>query len=80
MVPTLRQYEQVRLRQLLRPPEAYDGWALNQRPPQVGDVGCLVDILQAAGVTNSYVVEFSGPDGVIVWMGDFSTSELEPVG
>src|SRR4029450_588089 len=35
----LRQYEIVRVRRLLRSPEHYDGWRINQRSPAVGDVG-----------------------------------------
>ena len=46
----LEQYSLVRVRQLLHPPEYYDGWRINQRPPQVGDVGYLIDILQAPGL------------------------------
>jgi hypothetical protein len=69
----------VRIRQLLRPPEEYDGWRVNKRPPQVGDTGTIVDILQAPGAPDDYVVEASGPDGVSVWLGDFSAEELEPV-
>lgn len=43
----LKQYSVVRVRQLLRQPEHYDGWRVNQRPPQVRDKGTIVDILQA---------------------------------
>jgi len=74
-----RQYEQVRIRQLLRPPDEYNGWGINQRPPRVGDVGYLIDILQAPGVPDSYVVECSGPGGVDIWLGDFTAEEIEPV-
>jgi hypothetical protein len=62
----LRLYEQVRVVRLLHPPEHYDGWRVNQRPPAVGDIGYLIDILQTPGV----------PDG---WLGDFLADELEPV-
>ncbi len=75
-----RQYELVRVRQLLRTPESYDGWRVNQRPPQVGDVGTLLDILHAPGIPDSYVVESSDADGVTVWLGDFAEDELEPLG
>ncbi len=74
---TLKQYSMVRVRQLLHPPEHYDGWRLNQRPPRVGDMGTIVDILQAQGLPNKFVVECSGPEGVDIWLADFSSEELE---
>jgi hypothetical protein len=74
----LKEYEMVRVRQLLRAPEEYDGWGFNQRSPRVGDVGCIVDILQAAGLPDGYVVESSGPDGITIWLGIFLAEELEP--
>jgi hypothetical protein len=79
-VDSLRQYGLVRIRQLLKPPAEYDGWRVNQRPPAVGDVGTLLDILHAAGHPDRFVVESSGPDGVPVWLGDFAAEELEPLG
>jgi hypothetical protein len=76
----LKQYGLVRIRQLLQPAVEYDGWRVNQRPPQVGDVGTLLDILQAPGLPDLYVVESSGADGITVWLGDFAAEELEAVG
>lgn len=75
----LRQYHEVRIRRLLRLPGAYDGWGFNQRAPRVGDVGTVLDILDVPGSKTGYVVECSGPDGVTVWLGDFTAEELEPV-
>ena len=77
MAVPLQQYGLVRIRQLLKPPEEYDGWHLNQRAPQVGDLGTSVDILQAPGLPDQYVVESSGPDGVTIFLGDFAAEELE---
>jgi hypothetical protein len=76
----LKQYGLVRVRQLLQPAAEYDGWRVNQRPPQVGDVGTLLDILRAADLPDRYVVESSGADGITVWLGDFTAEELEAVG
>ena len=76
-VAGLEQYGLVRIRQLLRPVAEYDGWRVNQRPPQVGDVGTLLDILNASGLPDRYVVESSGGDGITVWLGDFAAEELE---
>ena len=71
------EYSLVRVQQLLRSPDHYDGWRINQRLPQVGDVGYIIDILQVPGLPESYVVECSGSDGVDIWLGDFSAEELE---
>ena len=73
----LNQYGLVRLKQLLQPPETYNGWQLNQRPPRVGDIGTIVDILQSPGQPDNFVVESSGPDGITIWLADFKAEELE---
>jgi len=70
----------VRIAKLLREPEDYDGWKLNQRSPALGDVGTLVDILHAQGLADRYVVECYGPDGITIWLDDFDAEELEAVG
>ncbi len=70
-------YSLVRVRQLLRPFEHYDGWGFNQHPPRVGEVGTLLDILQAPGLPDGYVVECSNPDGTSAWLGTFAAEELE---
>ena len=80
MVASLEQYGLVRIRQLLQPAAAYDSWSISQRPPLVGDMGTLLDILHAPGLPDRYVVESVGADGVTVWLGDFAAEELEPVG
>lgn len=74
----LKQSGHVRIRQLLQPVSEYEGWGFNQRPPQIGDVGTLLDILRAPGLPDRYVVESSGADGVTIWLGDFAGEELEP--
>ena len=73
----LHQFALVRIRCLLKSIETYDGWGVNQRPPQVGDVGTLLDILNAPNLTARYVVESSGSDGASVWLSDFAADELE---
>ena len=77
----LRQYQLVRVAKLMEAPETYDGWKLNKRPPAVGDVGTLLDVLQAPGLPNRYVVECckAGGDGSSEWLGDFLADELETV-
>jgi hypothetical protein len=79
-VAELKEYTQVKVVKLLHSPEHYDGWKLNKRPPRVGDIGYLIDILTAPNYPHSYIVESSNPDnGVTVWMGDFQAEELEPL-
>ena len=74
----LKQYDLVRICQILRPPHDYDGWRLNKHTPQVGEVGTLVDILQAPGLPDHYVVECTASDGGTVWLSEFLAEELEP--
>lgn len=72
-------YATVRIRQLIQPPEAYDGWCMNMRTPVIGDIGCIIDILSAPGLPNKYVVECVAQDGTDIWLGDFFAEELEQV-
>ena len=76
---SLTEFTEVRVIRTLRPPEAYDAWGLNQRPPIVGEVGTVVDVLRSPGLPDRYVVENSGPDGIAIWLGEFGLEELEPV-
>lgn len=71
-------YGLVRIVQLLHPPEAYDGWRLNRRPPQVGDIATIVEIRQAAGLPTTYILESCAPDGTTIWLGDFDAAEIVP--
>jgi hypothetical protein len=75
----LELYQLVRIRTLHHPLEHYDGWGVNVRPPQVGDIGTLIDILTGPGLPTDYIVELSGPDGISIWLGDFSEDEIEAV-
>lgn len=74
----LKQYCLARIVQLLHPPEMYDGWRINRRLPQVGDVGTIVEILQVPGLPNKYILESSASDGTTIWLGDFDAEEIEP--
>lgn len=75
----LKPYVVVRVLKLVGQAGDYDGWRVNQRPPAVGDVGTLLDVLAVPGVANRYVVESSQGDGTTVWLGDFLADELEVV-
>jgi hypothetical protein len=76
----LNVYTRVRVCKLVQEEESYDGWGINKRAPQVGDIGFLMDILQAPGLPDKFVVEMSDPsNGTVVWLSDFYREELEPV-
>jgi hypothetical protein len=78
------EYSAVRIRQLLRPPETYNAYKTNSRPPQLGDAGTVVDVMGSPGVpdTYGYIVECREciePGGAPLWRGEFSAEELEPI-
>ncbi len=75
----LTQYGLVRVVQLRHAPEDYDGWRVNRRPPHIGDLGTVLDILFAPGQHEHYVVESSDSDGITIWLSDFDAGELEPI-
>lgn len=75
-----RELECVRIVKLESSSERYDGWRINQRPPRVGDVGAIVDVLHAPGLPDRYVVESTDSEnGAAIWLGDFAEVELEPM-
>ena len=78
---SLQLYGLVRVVKLRDAPETYDGWSVNKRPPVVGDVGSLVDVLRAPNSPSRYVVECASPtgDGSSEWLSDFAEDELEAV-
>ena len=78
-MPLLQQYQLARVVQLRYPLDTYDGWRVNQRPPAIGDMGTIVEILHAPGLPNKYVVESSDADGITIWLGDFDAEELIPI-
>lgn len=79
MSAPLKEYELVRVRQLIQSADDLNGWRLNQRTPTPGDIGTLLDILTAPGLPNKYVVECSGKDGISIWLTDFFEEEIERV-
>ena len=76
-----RMYERVRIRKLIRADADYNDWIINKRAPQVGDIGCLIDVLHAPSLPDMYVVEYSDSNtGETTWLADFYEDELEPMG
>lgn len=74
----IRLYRQVRIRKILQ--AHYDGWRVNKRDPQEGDVGWVIDVLHASNLPDKYVVEKTDPStGETIWLADFYDDELEAV-
>jgi hypothetical protein len=75
----LKQYDRVRVVRLLNPLEHYGGSEFNVRPPAVGDIGYLIEILQKPGLPDGYLVESSSvaTGGSNIWQCIFSAEELE---
>jgi hypothetical protein len=54
-------------------------WRINQRPPQIGDIGAIVEILQVTNLLTAYVVECSNQDGTAVWVSEFFAEEIAAI-
>ncbi len=80
MNSALALYGLVRVRQLTAISVARDGWHVNLRAPEIGDVGTLVDVLQTPHLPDHYLVECARHDGQTLWLSEFEADELEPVG
>ncbi len=77
---TIRLYERVRIRKLIQVEADYDGWRVNKRDPQEGDIGWLIDVLHAPNLPDKYVVEKTDPlTGETIWLADFYGEELESI-
>lgn len=73
-------YSQVCIVRILGADSDYDGWKLNKRAPIIGDIGCLIDIIDVAKLPTKYIVEMTEPEtGVPIWLADFFEEELEVV-
>ena len=73
---TFAAFSAVRVVSLRRPPAAYDSWGMNRRPPAIGDVGIVIEILRSAAGEIAYTVECVNPGGTTEWLADFVGSEL----
>lgn len=74
-----KEYSKVRIRKLTQSHDDYDGWNLNKLGPKIGDIGTLIDIIQADGLPDKYVVEKCDSEGIPIWLSDFYEEELEAV-
>lgn len=70
-----KQYDVVRVT-LLSENIDRDGWKINTRAPKVGDTGTVVEILEAEGHPDRYVVECVSPDGSTIWLAEFVREEI----
>ena len=77
-MPAMKRYDVVRVKSLSADLER-DGWRVNARAPSVGDIGTVVEILEAGGQTPHFVVESIAADGSTLWLADFVAEELEVV-
>lgn len=69
-------YDQVRVRQVSARVRT-NAWAIDERAPQAGDSGAVVEVLHAPGKADLYVVECVDSSGHTVWLADFAADELE---
>jgi len=73
-MPEFRDLQRVRVVRLLDEDRPFDGSRSALRPPAVGDVGLVVDIVPNV---SSYLVESVDAAGRTVWLASFDASELE---
>ena len=80
MVPQIKEYDRVRVVSLTGSAADHLILSTSERPPQIGDVGTVVDIAQRLGGSgNHYAVELTRPDARAVWLAVFAAHELELV-
>jgi len=75
----LREYCIVHRVELFRPSNECNDWGVNQRNPQIGNTGALIDGLRAPNLPDKYVVENAGIDGIPILISEFLTEEIEPI-
>jgi hypothetical protein len=72
-------YSIVRVKKLLRRPDEYNGWSMNKRNPEIGDIGIVMGRFEAKDLPNQYIVERSESDGSPTWLAELAEEELEPM-
>jgi hypothetical protein len=73
------EFSRVRVKKLLHPVNEYDVWTFSKRPPQIGDIGTVVDIKQATNLPTNYVVECTNSTEGTVWLCDLNVEEIEVI-
>jgi uncharacterized protein YjaZ len=74
----MKRYDVVKVKSLVAA-IGRNGWNVNARAPRVGDIGTVVEILNAEGQDAQFVVESVAADGTTIWLADFTAEELEVV-
>jgi hypothetical protein len=68
----LKEHDCVKIVRLLQENRPFDGTDGIKRPPQIGDVGVIVHMIE-----NFCIVEMVASDGNTIWLADFFAEELE---
>lgn len=78
----LREFDVVRVVELRRVSDEHERWGPNRRSPRAGDVGAIVQVLEAPDGSVRYVVQClsSTGDGSTDWISEFGRDELERAG
>lgn len=72
------EFDTVRVVALHGTPESHLATVDAERPPRVGDLATVVDLVAGPpGAGARYVAETCHPDGRIVWLAEFSSDEVE---
>ncbi len=74
---TIKEFDLVRVKQLLTPVRPFHGTDSVSRAPLVGDFGTVVCVLGGQGDATMYIVECVDSNGMTVWLADFAFGELE---
>ena len=72
----LKEFDCVRIVQLLCLERSYDGTASISRPPAIGDTGAIVHVYQTGDEIKGYIVESIDSEGRTIWLADFLPDEL----
>lgn len=75
-VATPRLLQVVRVVALREGERPFDGSEGAARPPAVGDLGTVVEVLRAPGLPPRFLVEAVAEDGVTTWLAEFDEVEL----
>lgn len=73
----LKDFDTVRVVQLLDSERKYDASQGVMRPPRIGDTGAIVHIYSADDKATGYMVENVAPNGYTIWLADFLPDEIE---
>jgi hypothetical protein len=77
-VKQLKEYDVVKITTLLRPQRHVDGTKDVLRQPKCGDIGTIVHMASSPQEGTIYSVECVSPEGLTIWLADFSRDEIAP--